>query len=67
MNEDKWDSVISHMATTNAELKNMTEVMGELKEKVGKQNGRIAKLETWRAYILGAIGVSTFIIAIVIK
>lgn len=55
-----WREVTDHMEKTNV-------VLGELVDKVGKQNGRIAKLENWRSYMLGGIAVIVFIIGIITK
>lgn len=54
--DDRLRAVEVHIAGRN-EMDKMTVVaLNNLTEKVGKQNGRINKLENWKAYILGVAG-----------
>jgi hypothetical protein len=55
-----WREITDHMATTNI-------ILSQLVEKVGKQNGRILKLENWRWFVIGACAVVTVLIDIVIR
>lgn len=48
-------------------LDSMHEDVGDIKVAIQKQNGRVRKLEQWRAYIIGIGAAITFIIASVLK
>ncbi len=39
----------------------------EIKAKVNEQNGRVKKLELWRAYLLGGMFVVSSLVGIIIK
>lgn len=55
-----WETVVSHMATVNEKLDNIDKKISGVDEKVGIQNGRVRKLEDWRAGIKGQIlGISS--------
>lgn len=49
--------IAENLATNTEAIKNCTLILTKLEEKVGQQNGRIAKLENWRSYVLGGAGV----------
>lgn len=55
-----WREVTDHMATVNVTLQ-------QLVEKVGKQNGRIAKLENWRWFVLGGCAVIVGLVDIIVR
>lgn len=50
-----------------AKLEAMHEDIGELKDAVKEQNGRVRILERWRAKIVGAIGLAVFIIPLLVR
>lgn len=50
-----------------AKLEAMHGDIGELKEAVKEQNGRIRVLEGWRMKMVGAIGVAIFVIPILVR
>jgi hypothetical protein len=43
------------------------EDVGDIKKDIKKQNGRISKLENWRAYVLGIGAVLAVIISVAVK
>jgi len=49
------------------QIDEMHENIKEIKQKVNEQNGRVKKLELWRAYLLGGVFVVSTIVGIVIK
>ena len=53
------------------ESKYISKSIGELVEKVGKQNGRVGKLERWRSWMLGILlivgALSGYIIEHIVK
>lgn len=50
-----------------AKLEAMHEDIGELKDAVKEQNGRVRILERWRAKIVGAIGLAIFVIPLLVR
>lgn len=49
------DKIISFVATAEAKLESIHSDIVALNSKVAIQNGRIFKLETWQAFILGGV------------
>ena len=45
-------------------LNRMHDDINEVKISVGIQNGRVSKLEQWRSYFTGGLGVIVFLLAI---
>lgn len=45
----------------------MHEDIKEIKQRVMEQNGRVKKLELWRAYLLGGMFVVSSLVGIIIK
>lgn len=60
-----WDEIISHMAMVNEKLSWINVAIQELTKKVGIQNGRVGKLEQWKAYVLGCAAVSGFVLGVI--
>lgn len=60
--DERLRDVEKHMSGNIKVLEGFTLALGELKEKVGKQNGRVGKLEAWRAGVLGMMGIIIFLI-----
>ncbi len=60
--DERLRAVESHIAAEAESRKNLIEVLQALVEKVGRQNGRIGKLEIWRGTIIGGMAVIIFII-----
>lgn len=54
--DERLREVEKHISAETESRNNLIAVLQALVEKVGKQNGRIGKLENWKAYILGGIG-----------
>jgi len=50
-----------------ASIKGIKESLDRIEAKVDKQNGRVRKLENWRAYTIGIAAVLMFIIDLVVK
>lgn len=55
--DERLREVEIHGATTNQILKDIDKSLVQLIEKVKTQNGRVTKLENWKTYILGGMGV----------
>lgn len=47
-------------------LKTIKDDVSEVKEAVKLQNGRVRKLEQWKAWMIGAIALGSFIIPLVV-
>lgn len=62
----KNDKFAEEWATHTARSARVEEIVTELRDAVRIQNGRVGKLESWRAYTTGAIAIITFIILPVI-
>ncbi len=54
--DERLRGVETHMEGNKITLHNIAESLTSLNLKVGIQNGRITKLENWKAYVLGGIG-----------
>ena len=47
------EKIITFIATATEELKNISNDIKNLNDRVAIQNGRVFKLEKWQAFILG--------------
>ena len=78
-NEVEWGKLLAGMSGVKESLievkvalreqkdeikKEIVQQVGTLTIQVGKQNGRIDKLENWRWYILGAVGAALLFLKI---
>lgn len=55
--------VAAELARLTSEVSGLRGDVGDLKEKVDATNGRVRKLEVWRAGIIGALAVLGWLIA----
>ena len=57
------DDLIREIAGNEKEWReHLLKTADEIKTQVQKQNGRIRNLENWRSWMLGAIGVLSFVV-----
>jgi len=59
--DDRLREVEVHMAENKTILHQMAETLTSLNLKVGIQNGRVTKLEGWKAWILGGVAMASVI------